>query len=104
SDAVASRPTWRMVSVLGAGLALVRIAHADPLPTSADHVVSPGRSMAADDTAEAVVLNPANLAYLPAPELRWTWVRCPDDAVVVGCGHALEGAAPLPFGLATALR
>jgi protease-4 len=96
----------RTVSGLGAlGLtALVGTAHADPLPTSADHVVSPGRSMVADDTGEAVVLNPANLAYLPAPELRWTWVRCPDEAVMVGCGHAIEGATPLPFGLATALR
>ena len=96
---------WRRTAgVLAATVALVRSAQAEPLPTSADHVVSPGRSMVADDTAEAIVLNPANLAYLPAPELRWTWVHCPNDAVMVGCGHALEAAAPLPFGLATALR
>jgi protease-4 len=96
----------RTVSVLGAvGLTtLVRGAHADPLPTSADHVVSPGRSIVGDDTGDAIVLNPANLAYLPAPELRWTGVRCPNEAVMVGCGQAIEGAAPLPFGLATALR
>jgi protease-4 len=51
-----------------------------------------------------VVLNPANLAFLPAPELRWTWVVCPSDAVTTGCGHSWEAATPLPFGLATALR
>ncbi|MGD0678966.1 MAG: S49 family peptidase, partial [Polyangiaceae bacterium] len=76
----------------------------EPLPTSAEHVASPGRSVAADDSADAVVSNPANLAWLPAPELRWTWVGCPNDVVKVGCGHAWEGASPLVFGLSTALR
>ncbi len=77
---------------------------ADPLPTSAEHVATPGRSVASDDTADAIVLNPANLAWLPAGELRWTWVNCPDDAIKVGCGMDWEGAVPLPFGLATGLR
>ena len=85
--------------VLGAPL-----LHADPLPLSAEHVPTPGRSVASDDTSQAVVLNPANLAFLPAPELRWTWVVCPSDALTTGCGHAWEVATPLPFGLATALR
>jgi len=79
-------------------------ASADPLPRSAEHVASPGGSVAADDTGDALVLNPANLAWLPGSELRWTWVRCPDDAEKVGCGHALSFSAPLPFGLATSLR
>jgi protease-4 len=76
----------------------------EPLPTSAAHVSAPGRSVAADDTSDAIVVNPANLAWLPAPELRWTWVDCPDQAVKVGCGHAWEAGAPLLFGLSTALR
>jgi protease-4 len=79
-------------------------AHADSLPTSAEHVTLPGRSVVSDDTSQAIVLNPANLAWLPAPELRWTWVHCPDDVVKVGCGHAWEVATPLLFGLSTALR
>jgi protease-4 len=79
-------------------------AQADPLPRTADHVATPGRSVAADDTADAVVVNPANLGWLPGPELRWTWVNCPDDALKVGCGHAWEVATPLPFDLSTALR
>ena len=85
-------------------LASASIGRADPLPESAEHVASPGRSVASDDTGDAVVLDPANLAWLPGPELRWTWVNCPDDATKVGCGHAWEAATPLPFDLATALR
>src|SRR5580698_9154609 len=73
------------------------LARAEPLPTSAEHVETPGRSVASDDTAQAIVLNPANLAFLPGPELRWTWVYCPPDTVKVGCGHAWEAATPLPF-------
>ncbi len=77
---------------------------ADPLPTSAEHIATPGRSLAADDTTDALILSPANLAWLPGPELRWTWIRCPDEAVKVGCGHAWSVGTPLPFGLSTALR
>jgi protease-4 len=79
-------------------------ARGAPMPTSAEHVATPGRSVASDDTADAIVLNPANVAFLPAAELRWTWVKCPDEAVMVGCGHAWEAATPLFFGLATGLR
>jgi protease-4 len=79
-------------------------ALADPLPASAEHVASPGRSVASDDTTQAIVQNPANLAWLPAPELRWTWVHCPSEVVKVGCGHAFEVGSPLFFGLSTALR
>jgi protease-4 len=86
------------------GLLAQAHAHADPLPTSAEHVGSPGRSVVSDDTSQAIVLNPANLAWLPAAELRWTWIRCPNEAVRVGCGHAWEVATPLLFGLSTALR
>ena len=91
-------------AALGWVLASAPDGRADPLPTSAEHVASPGRSVASDDTGDALVLNPANLAWLPGPELRWTWVNCPDDAMKVGCGHAWEAATPLPFDLATALR
>jgi protease-4 len=86
------------------GTASATVAWADPLPTSAEHVATPGRSVASDDTADAIVLNPANLGWLPAGELRWTWVNCPDDAIKVGCGMDWGVATPLPFGLATGLR
>ena len=96
---------------LGLGLAAAialwgasRAAASEPLPTSAEHVATPGRSVAADETADAIVLNPANLSGLPAPELRWTWVKCPDTVVKVGCGHSWEAGTPLFWGLSTALR
>jgi len=97
----------RILGAVGVGMLGLLAAsgvQADPLPPSAEHVPSPGRSVAADDTSEAVVLNPANLAFLPAPELRWTGVFCPGDAATTGCGHAFNAATPLPFGFATALR
>ncbi|HEY8087439.1 MAG TPA: signal peptide peptidase SppA, partial [Polyangiaceae bacterium] len=100
----------RLATKLGALCAWVTVlawaggAKGDPLPVNAAHVEAPGRSVASDDTADAIVTNPANLAFLPAPELRWTWVYCPDNLEKVGCGHAWEVATPLFFGLSTGLR
>ena len=79
-------------------------ALADPYPVSAEHVAGPARSIASDDTSQAIVDNPANLVWLPGPELRWTFVHCPDDAVKVGCGHSWQAAAPLPLHIGAALR
>lgn len=81
-----------------------KVAHAsEPFPTRAERILSPGRSVAAEDGAEALVLNPANLAYMPGYELRWTGVRCPDTRRVA-CGHAVDLAAPLLWGFASGLR
>lgn len=104
-----SRHAVRVATLGLVALALLASLHrlaaaSEPYPTSAEHVDTPGRSIATDDTTDAVVLNPANLAWLPAPELRWTWVNCPDEAVKVGCGHAWAAGTPLIFGLSTALR
>src|SRR5580692_7152969 len=95
---------WGAVCAGFASLLLTQTAKADPLFSSAEHVVAPGRSVASEDTTESVVLNPANLAWLPAPELRWTWIDCPNDAQKVGCGHAWEAGTPIGFGFSTALR
>jgi len=79
-------------------------ARADqPFPGRAERILSPGRSAVAEDSAEALVLNPANLARLPAPELRWTGVRCPDTKRVA-CGHAVDLATPVIWGISTGLR
>jgi protease-4 len=94
---------WAGLAVL-VGLGAVATAHADPLPTSMEHVVSQGRSYVTDDTSEALVLNPANLAWLPAPEMRFDYVGCPNAAVKTGCGEALALATPLFWGLSTSLR
>ncbi|MDF2695998.1 MAG: Protease, partial [Labilithrix sp.] len=79
------------------------VASADPFPPRAERILSPGRSVAAEDSAEALVLNPANLANLPGGEARWTGVRCPDTRRVA-CGHAVEVATPLIWGIASGLR
>ena len=76
----------------------------EPLPTRADRIISPGRAAASEIGADAIVLNPANVAYLPAPELRWTGVGCHDAPSRVGCGHAFEIATPVFFGISTGLR
>ena len=83
--------------------ALGRADASEPFPTRAERILSPGRSAASDDSAEATSLNPANLAFLPAWEARWTGVRCPDTRKV-GCGHSFDAATPLLFGLSTGLR
>src|SRR3984885_8157832 len=99
--------TWRSRISIGV-LGLVALAAADaraaaPEPPAADRIFSPGRSIVGEDSAEAIVLNPANVGYLPAPELRWTGVNCPDTQKV-GCGQAFGLATPLLWGLGTGLR
>ena len=64
---------------------------------------TPGRNAASEDGEEAIVLNPANVGWNPAPELRWTGVRC-SDTQKNNCGHAIGLATPLLFGLGTGLR
>ena len=79
-------------------------AHADePFPGRAERLLSPGRSVVAEDSAEAMVLNPANLANLSGRELRWTGVRCPDTRRVA-CGHALDLVSPVIWDISTGLR
>src|SRR3984957_20177965 len=97
--------TWTRASVgltgllSAAGLFAAGSARAvAPAPPRAERIFSPGRSIVGEDSAEAIVLNPANLGYLPAPELRWTGVNCPDTQKVA-CGNAFGLATPLLFGL-----
>jgi protease IV len=78
-------------------------ASADPLPTQASRLDSPGRNTASEDSAESLVLNPANLAFLPAPEARLDAVWCSGETKA-NCGYALDLATPLLFGLSTGIR
>ena len=99
-DAATSTNAGSAVGARGAARCVGR--RAAPMPTrcrlSAEHVATPGRSVASDDTGDAIVLNPANLAWLPGAELRWTWVYCPNDAAKVGLRPRVGG------GDAAALR
>lgn len=76
---------------------------AEPLPARAERIFAPGRSAASDDSADALVLNPANVAFMPGGEARWMGVRC-SDTQKVACGHVIEAATPVIFGLATGFR
>lgn len=99
----------RSIGVLSAALTIAAVTAADtarasePFPQRAERILSPGRSVVAEDSAESLVLNPANLARMPGAELRWTGVNCPSTRRVA-CGHAFDLAAPLLWGLASGLR
>ncbi len=74
-----------------------------PMPQMADRVDSPGRSAVTEDTMESLRVNPANLAFLPSWELRYTGVFC-KDLEKTDCGHALGLGTPLFLGLAAGIR
>ena len=83
------------LSTLGA---FASVASAQPSP----YVPAPGRPIASGDDASATAYNPANLAYLPGAELRWTMVG--RGASGLPDGHAFDLGLPLFGGLSTALR
>jgi len=56
-----------------------------------------GKSPVTNDDSSALVQNPANLAFLPASELRWSSVYLNEGARVPWQGHALTFAFPIPF-------
>lgn len=63
-----------------------------------------GRSVASTDDSTALVLNPANLAFAPAGELRWTGTFAEDRVRAPWRGHAVSLGLRLPFALSTGLR
>jgi len=64
-----------------------------------------GRSAVSDDDSTALVVNPANLAFLPREELRWTGMFLNENATASYQGHAFAFAFPIPFlSLSTGLR
>ncbi len=79
-------------------------AAAEPVPVRAERLPAPGRSAASEDSGYALVLNPANLSFMPSWEGRAQMVRCPDDAMKAGCGWALDFSTPLFWHIATGFR
>ena len=64
-----------------------------------------GKSPVTNDDSSALVQNPANLAFMPASELRWSSVYLNEGAQVPWQGHALAFAFPIPFlNASTGLR
>lgn len=88
---------------LSAALAGVGSADAAPPPKSTAGVPSPGKSVASGDDASAIAENPANLAFLPAAEVRWNWVWTQAASPLPIRGHSVDLAVPL-WIFATGLR
>ncbi len=64
-----------------------------------------GKSPVSNDDSSSLVQNPANIAFLPAPELRWSSLYLNEDARIPWQGHALAFAFPIPFlNASTGLR
>lgn len=64
-----------------------------------------GRSLVGNDDSTALVQNPANLAFLPGSEVRWTGGFLKESATTPGQGHAIGFAFPFGFiPVATGLR
>jgi len=85
-------------------LGLTPTASADiPPPRASDPVPDPGRSLASSDDTTAIANNPANLAYLPAAELRWSMAWTGSASALPNRGMAFGFGVPIgPF--ATGLR
>lgn len=64
-----------------------------------------GRSVATTDDTTALVQNPANLAFMPGAEFRWSSIYLNESNQVPWQGHAFALGFPLPFvPLATGIR
>lgn len=63
-----------------------------------------GRSVAGAEDSSALLINPANLAFLPNGELRYTGTYLRSSATSQTSGHAFSLAVPLGSSVATGLR
>ncbi|HEY3256653.1 MAG TPA: hypothetical protein VGJ91_22000, partial [Polyangiaceae bacterium] len=64
-----------------------------------------GRSAVSDEDSTALVVNPANLGFMPGVELRWNGMFLNEQATASYQGHAFALAFPIPFlSLGTGLR
>jgi len=86
-----------------AGLAAAPSAVAAPPPRASDPVPDPGKSTAGVEDTAAIAVNPANLVFLPSPELRWNLVWTGSTSTLANRGTSIGLGVPIgPF--ATGLR
>jgi len=91
--------------LLAFGLLAARRASAQFPTDQPTRLPALGRSAVSDDDSTALVVNPANLGFLPREELRWQGMFLNEDATATYQGHAFSLAFPIPFlSLATGLR
>jgi len=88
---------------LAAGALLAASADAAPPLKVSDPVPAPGRSIVGTDDASAIAHSPANIAFLPGPELRWTGVSMQEASPLPFRGNAVDIAVPF-FFMASGLR
>ncbi|AUX48102.1 protease IV [Sorangium cellulosum] len=84
-------------------LAGASAAHAAPPDGPSQPIPDPGKAVASGDDSSAIAVNPANLAFLPGSELRWTWVSTGSASPLPARGHSLAFALPL-WLVSTGLR
>ena len=96
-------PPRVLASVFVAGALVAATADAAPPTKVSDPVPAPGRSIVGTDDASAIAHSPANIAFLPGPELRWTSVSMQEASPLPFRGHAVDLAAPF-FFMASGLR
>ncbi len=70
-------------------------ARAAPPIKVSDPVPDPGRSIVSNDDSSSIATNPGNLAFLPAPEVRWNWVYTQASSPLPNRGHSIDFAYPL---------
>lgn len=83
------------------------VAHAQLPPAAAgvQHVSEYGRPLASVEDSTAIVVNPANLAFMPGGEFRWTGAFLSDETDAPYSGHAFGLAARIPFiGVSAGVR
>jgi protease-4 len=93
----------RAIGILAFAATVATSAAAVP-PIEPERLPALGRSVAGTDDSTALVLNPANLAFVPGPELRWEGIYLGEGLAVPWQGHAFSGSVQLPFSFATGLR
>jgi protease-4 len=97
--------SWLSVgAALGVVLAAVRAGAVSPFPVEPERLPALGRSVAGTDDTHALLLNPANLAYMTGPELRWEAIYMHGNQTAPWNGHAISAGTRLPFSFATAIR
>jgi protease-4 len=97
----------RALAALSCSVAVLWSAHAHAQFPNNEPARLPalGRSAVSDDDTTALVINPANLAFLPGSELRWSSMYLNESASAPFQGHAFAFGFPIPFlSLATGLR
>ncbi len=102
----ATQRSLRLAAPLAAlltALTVSGVAQGQTSELSTGRLPAYGRSVSSTDDSSALVLNPANIGFMPGSELRWSGLFTPEDPYLPP-GHAFSFATPLFLGLSSGLR